>query len=117
MSLRLSRRAAVIASIAFAFAGGIAFAPAASASNVAWSVSVGGPGFAVSAGQPGYWHGYRGYGYGYGYARYRPWYRPVAPIVYAAPVVYPYAYAPRRVYVAPQPVYVPPVAPYYDYGR
>ncbi len=109
MTLRPSRRTAVIASIAAVLVIGAAFAPGASASNVAWGVSVGGPGFVVSAGQPGYWHGYRGYGY------YRPWHRPFAPIVYAPPpVVYPYA--PRPVYVAPRPVYVPRVAPYY-YGR
>jgi hypothetical protein len=113
MTLRPSRRTAVIASIAAVLVIGAAFAPSASASNVAWGVSVGGPGFVVSAGQPGYWHGYRGYGYGY----YRPWHRPFAPIVYAPPpVVYPYAYAPRPVYVAPRPVYVPRVAAYY-YGR
>ena len=118
MSLRISRRTVLAATLATALAGSVAFAPAASASNVAWSVSVGGPGFAVSAGQPGYWNGYRGYGvgYGYGYPRYRPWHRPVAPVVYSP--YYPYAYATPRVIVAPRPVYVePPVVDYYGYGR
>lgn len=108
-----SRRIAITTALAAALAVGIAFAPAASANNVAWSVSVGGPGFSVSAGQP-YWGGYRGYGYGYRYGYYRPWHR------LAAPVVYPYGYvAPRRAYVVPQPVYYPaPVVNYYGYyGR
>lgn len=108
-----SRRIAITTALAAALAGGIAFAPAASASNVAWSVSVGGPGFSVSAAQP-YWGGYRGYGYGYRYGYYRPWHRPVAP------VVYPYGYvAPRPAYVVPRPVYYPaPVVNYYGYyGR
>ena len=108
-----SRRIALIAALAATLAGGAAFAPGASANNVGWSVSVGGPGFAVSAGQP-YWGGYRGYGYGYGYGyHHRPWYRPVAP------VVYPYGYvAPAPVYV-PRPVYYgPPVVSYNGYyGR
>jgi hypothetical protein len=96
-----------------------AFAPAASAGNVAWNVSVGGPGFAVTAGQPGY---YGGHGY-YG-APYRPyhrvWYRPLAvpsPIVVApAPAAYPYyepapvVYAPRPVAVAPRPIVYAPRA-------
>ena len=117
MSLQRSRRAALVAATATILAGGIAFAPAATASNVAWSVSVGGPGFAVSAGQPGYWGGHRENGYGF--AHYRPWYRPVAPNVYPAPVDYSYGYvAPRAVVVAPRPVYVrPPVVDYYGYGR
>jgi hypothetical protein len=108
-----SRRIAVITALAAALAGGAAYAPAAAANNVAWSVSVGGPGFAVSAGQP-YWGGYRGYGYGYGYGYHRPWHRPVVP------VAYPYGYvAPRPVYVVPRPVYYPaPAFNYYGYyGR
>ena len=117
MSLRTSRRTAFVATLAAILAGSVAFAPAASASNVAWSVSVGGPGFVVSAGQPGYWGGYRGYGVGYGYPYYRPWYRPAAPVVYSAPVV-PYAYVAPRVYVAPRRVYTrPPGVAYYGYGR
>ena len=74
------------------------FSTAASAGgNVAWSVSVGAPGFAVSAGQPAY----------YG-APYRPYYRPhyyrPAPVAYR-PYYAPYrAYAPRPVYVAPPTV-------------
>jgi len=108
-----SRRIALMTALTAALAVGGAYAPAASANNVAWSVSVGGPGFAVSAGQP-YWGGYRGYGYGYRYGYYRPWYRPVAP------VVYPYGYvAPAPVYAVPRPVYYPaPVFNYYGYyGR
>jgi hypothetical protein len=109
-----SRRVALIAAVAAITAGGMTLAAPARAGNVAWSVSVGGPGFAVAAGQPGYWGGYRGYrGYGY----HRPWVRPYAPVVYAAPSVYPYAYvAPRPVVVAPPPVYVAPPVPY-GYGR
>lgn len=120
MSLRTSRRTALVATLAALFAGSLAFVPAASASNVAWSVSVGGPGYVVSAGQPGYWGGYRGYGVGYGYPyyrpHYRPYYRPVAPVVYSAPVL-PYAYAAPSAYIAPRPVYVQPPAAFYDYGR
>lgn len=95
------------------------FSSAASAgNNVAWSVSVGGPGFAVTAGQPAYGRGFVGRPY-YG-APYRPYYRPYyRPVVVAPPVVYPPyygpvvaplrypAYAPRVSY-APAPVYVRP---------
>ena len=107
MSLSL-RRTALVSALGATLAAGAAFAPAASANNVAWGVSVGGPGFVVSAGQPAYWGGYR---YGYGYHRH--WYRP-------APVVYPYGYVvPRPVYVAPPPVYYgPPVVSFNGYyGR
>jgi hypothetical protein len=127
----MSRRIAIATAVAAALAATTFFVPAASAGNVAWSVSIGGPGIAITAGQPGYWGGagYRG-GYGYGYrpyygGYYRPWYRPVVrpPIVYAPPL----AYAARVVasaavpapygvpaYVAPGRVYVP--APYGSYG-
>lgn len=84
-----------------------AFAPAASAGNVGWSVSVGVPGLAIAAGEPAYFGApYR--------PHFRPWYRPVVmapPVVYApyfapAPVYRPYRYvAPRAV------VYGAPVAP------
>ncbi len=90
-----------------------AFAPAASASNVGWSVSVGAPGIAITAGEPAYYGApYRPY--------YRPWYRPVVvapPVVYApyyAPVPAP-VYRPHRHY-APRPVvYGPPVVSPYRY--
>ncbi len=110
MSSDKSRSIALTIAIAGALGAGLVFAPAASASNVAWGVSIGGPGFAISAGQPAYWGGYRGYryGYGYGHGYYRP-YRPA--VVYPAPVYV----APRPVYVVPRPVYVAPPA-YYGYG-
>ncbi len=86
-----------------------AFAPAASANNVGWSVSVGVPGLAITAGEPTF--------YGAPYRpHYRPWYRPVVvapPAVYApvpAPIYRPYRhYAPRPV------VYVAPVVSPYRY--
>ena len=87
------------------------FAPAASAgSDVAWSLSFGGPGFGVNVAQPAY-GGYYG-------APYRPYYRPVvvAPPVYyrPAPVVYrPVVVAPRPVVVAPRPAYYAPAAVVY----
>jgi len=110
MSLHTSRRAVLATAAATLLAGGIAIAPAASANNVAWNVSIGGPGFAVSAGQPAYGYGFRGYGYGF--AHYRPWYRPVAQIVVAPPVIVPYRY------VAPRPLFTrPPAVAYYGYGR
>lgn len=72
---------------------------AAAGSNVAWSVSIGGPGFAVSAGQPVYGRAYYG-------GPYRPYYRPYyRPVVAAAPVYRPW-YAPVAV-AAPYPVYAP----------
>lgn len=133
----MTRRIARLATLAAVLAAGIALAPAASAGgNVAWSVSIGGPGYAINVGQPGYWGGGYGYG-GWGYGGYRPWVRP-APIAYAAPVyapplsysyvvpaavVYPYAapgpviapvYAPRRVHVR-GPVVRPPVVYYGPY--
>jgi hypothetical protein len=84
---------------------------ASAGNNVAWSVSIGGPGFAVAAGQPAYGRGYVGPAY-YG-APYRPYYRPYynpyyrpyyRPVVVAPPVVYRPYYAPV---VAPYPVYAP----------
>lgn len=102
--------------------------PAAAGSDVAWSVSVGGPGFAVTAGQP-YYGGAGQYGapyrpyYGPRYRpvvvapvpAYRPWYGPVTyyapPVVYAPRYVAPRYYAPR-----PYPVAVRPYAgPGYRY--
>jgi len=59
------KRIAAVTAAAAVLVGAAAFAPVASANNVAWSVSIGAPGVAVSAGYPGYWGGYR-YGYGYG---------------------------------------------------
>ncbi len=90
-----------------ALGAGLAVAPAASAGNVGWSVSIGGPGYAVSAGAPYWGPYYRPY-----YPAYSPYY---VPPVYAAPVVYapyrPYYYAPRVV-VASRPVYH---GPYYGH--
>lgn len=109
----MTRTSAAIA-VSAVFAATALFAPHASAGNVAWNVSVGGPGFAVSAGQPAYWGGgYRvGFGYPAAYGWHRHYYRPVVPaqIVYAPPVAVsvPYYVAPRRVY-APAPVVVRPV--------
>jgi hypothetical protein len=103
------RRILLASALVGTLGAGLALAPAASASNVAWSVSIGGPGYAVGVGAPGYWG-----------APYRPAYRPYYPAYYpyyAPPVVYP-AYAPyyrpyyRPVVVAPRPVYR---APYYRY--
>jgi hypothetical protein len=98
--------------------------PTAQAGNVAWGVSVGGPGLRVTAGQPGYYGGRGFYGAPYRPIA-RPYYRPnfrpyypatfraavVVPPVYFAPppVAYPYyppapaIYAPRRVLYPPQP--------------
>ncbi len=90
---------------AAAIAGGLAFAAPAHA-GTAWSISIGGPGYAVAAG-PAYYYG-----------PYRHWHRayvpaPVyaAPVVLAPPVVYraPVVYAPRVVYAAPRVVYPAPV--------
>jgi len=126
------RHLATTAALAATFAAGLALAPAATAGNVGWNVSIGGPGFAISAGEPGYAYGRYGhghaYGHGYGYGPVvRPYYRPFypayvaplaypAPIVYPAPVVYRAPYAPRRIVVA-APLLPPPrvVAPYGGY--
>src|SRR6185436_13237508 len=92
----MNRTKMLVAALGTAAVGAAAmFSTAASAGgNVAWSVSVGAPGFAVSAGQPGY----------YG-APYRPYYRPH--YYRPAPVAYRPYYAPYRAY-APRPVYVAP---------
>lgn len=97
-----------------------ALVPTAQAGNVAWGVSVGGPGFQVSAGQPGYYGGGGYYGAPYRPMA-RPYYRPYYPATFRAavvvpplffappPVAYPYylpapaVYAPRRVIYAPPP--------------
>jgi len=87
-----------------------AFASGAHAGNVAWGISVGGPGFSVAAGQPG-WSGGRAW-FGpplrpFAPVIYRPWLRPApifVPIAFApAPVVVPWV-TPRRVIVVRQPV-------------
>lgn len=103
------RRILFTAGLVGTLAAGLAVAPAASASNVGWSVSIGAPGFAISAGEPYYGRGYyRPYSYYRPYPYYRPHWRPayVAPrVVYPAPVYYP---APA--YVAPGPYYYGPGA-------
>ena len=105
----MSRRILLASALAGTLAVGLAAAPAASAGNVGWSVSIGAPGVVVNAGAPayGYWGpGYRPYYRPY-YPRYRPVYVP-PPVVYPAPVYYaPY----RPVVVAPRPYYGP--GPYY----
>jgi hypothetical protein len=68
------------------------YAPAASADRVGFSLSVGGPGYAVSVGN---------YGYGY-YDHWRP-----APVVVAPYAPYYGTYYPRPVVVAPPVVYRP----------
>jgi hypothetical protein len=101
------KRSKMLVAVGAALVGATAlFSTAASAGgNVAWSVSIGGPGFAVSAGQPYYGAPYRPYYKPYytpNYYRpvpvYRPYYRP-----YYAPR--PVVYAPPRVVVAPTPYY------------
>lgn len=102
------------AAMGTALAGAAALLPATASAggNVAWSVSVGGPGFAVSAGQPGWGYGapYRPYyrpGY---YAPYRPYYYRPAPVVYR-PYYAPRVIAPAPVVVAPPVVYTQPYYP------
>jgi len=123
----MNRRILSTVAVCSALLAATAFVPTAHAGNVAWSVSVGGPGFAVSAGQPGYYGG-RGY-YGAPYLRpiarpyYRPWYGAavvVPPVAYVRPrVIYPY-YAPAPVAYAPRGmIYAQPYAngyPYYAPG-
>jgi len=113
----MDRRKLVVLALSGALVAATAFIPAAQASNVAWSVSVGGPGFAVSAGEPAF---YGGYGYG---APYRPYYRPWhRPAVVVPPVAYPYyapapvVYAPRPIIYAPRPVYYAPRVAYANPG-
>jgi len=79
-------RRSFLAAGAVALAAGLAIATPAVARDVHWSVSIGGPGYAISAGVPYY-----------GYPAYAP-----APVYVAPPVVYP-----APVYVAPPVVYRP----------
>ena len=86
------------------------FVPTAQAGNVAWGVSVGGPGFSVSAGQPGYYGGRSFYGAPY-YQVARPFYRPAyrvpfvaPPVAYSYYVSAPIVYAPRPVFHSQRPV-------------
>ena len=74
----------------------------AAANNVAWSVSVGGPGFAVNAGQPAF-----GPAFGPGF---RPGFRPfvVRPFAFRPVVVARPAWVARPVFVAAPPVYFAP---------
>ena len=91
MRLRTSLATAVGA---LGLAAAAFYAPAASADRVGFSVSVGGPGYALSVGN---------YGYGYGYYDY---WRP-APVVVAPYAPYYRPYYPRPVVVAPPVVYRP----------
>jgi hypothetical protein len=100
------RRFALAGFAAAALVACAAFAPAATAGNVAWSVTLGAPGVAVSAGAPGYgaWGG--------------PYYGPAAPIRYAASIaiVPPVAY-PHGPYVAVARPYLYPRYRPYVYGH
>jgi len=94
----MNRKFLVASALAGTLAIGLAAAPAASASNVGWSVSIGGPGYAVGVGAPAY--------YGPSYYGYAPAPAYVAPpVVYSAPVVYPAPYYYSGVYVAPRVAY------------
>lgn len=109
-------RTRVFAAAATALIGAAALFPsvASAGGNVAWSVSVGGPGFAVTAGEPGF----VGAPYvPYHRPHFRPYYRPfvIAPRVafrpWYGPVVSPVPYrahAPRLVAYGPPPVVVAP---------
>jgi hypothetical protein len=83
------RRLALPGRAAAALCAGSAFALPAFAGNVAWNVSVGGPGFSVGVGQPA-WAGWGGPSF----RSFAP--APVAvalvpPVVYGAPVIVPVA--------------------------
>ncbi|MEP7327903.1 MAG: hypothetical protein ABI777_01735 [Betaproteobacteria bacterium] len=100
--------------IAIALAGAAFALPSVHASNVAWNVSVGGPGFAINAGQPGFRPAIRPAFV----PVYRPFVRPVPlrpvgwrPYVVARPGWAPYVVVrPTPVFIAPQSVvYAPPV--------
>ena len=97
---------------ALALCGGLlpaAFVSSAAASNVAWGVSVGGPGFSVAVGQPGL-YGTRGFYRAPFFPLARPHFRPVyravlvasppAPFALAAPA--PLVFAPRHLFLVPQ---------------
>ena len=98
----MKRPLTLAAALGAAFVAAAVLSPAAAhAGNVAWSVAIGGPGFAVSAGQPGFvgapWAG----------APFRPHWRPAfRPVVVAPPVVVSPWYAPIALPV-PAPVFVP----------
>lgn len=102
------------------FAAALAVLPAA-ASDVAWSVSIGGPGYAFNVGAPAVWGYAPPHRHGPNRPHYRPGHRPwpvpafAPPIVYpvpVAPLLYPIVYAP----VPPLRVLAPRVvvpAPYF----
>jgi hypothetical protein len=98
MNRRIATAVALCSTLCAATA---ALVPTAHAGNVAWGVSVGGPGFSVSAGQPGYYGGRGHYRAPY-LPIARPYYRPrfpaaYRPQIYAPPVAYPY-FAPAAIY-------------------
>lgn len=106
MNRSVIRRSAILLGLCGGLLAATAITPMAQAGNVAWGVSVGGPGFSVTAGQPGFVR-----------APVRPFVRPwVRPAFWAAPraVVVtspwliapaPVVLAPRRVVLAPRPVF------------
>lgn len=104
----MNRRIVMTTALCTSLLAASAFAvPTAQAGNVAWGVSIGGPGFSVVAGQPGFYGGrvvYRAPFVPVARPYWRPYYRPFAPHVYRPAVVV------SRVYVAP-PVSYPYYAP------
>jgi len=91
---------------AVTLAVGLLAATGASASGVAWSVSIGAPGVAVNVGAPGHWgHGYPVYR-GAGWVR--PWVRPAV----AAPLWLPPPYPVAAYPIARYPLSAYPVAAY-----
>ena len=107
----------VIAIAAAAAVAGIAYSVPAAAGNVAWNVTVGGPGFAVSAGQPGFGVGFAtapaivgpvGWGPGVRPARrhWGPRFAPAPVVFHPAPVWGPAFVAPAFAPVA-TPVFLP----------
>ena len=116
-------RNSILALASTTLLGAAALFPTAAAAggNVAWSVSVGGPGFGVTAGQPGnagapyrpyYRPHFRPYYRSVVIAppvAWRPWYAPVVgPVPYGAYAPQPVVHGPAPVVVAPRPYVVAP---------
>jgi hypothetical protein len=103
----MTRPLAVTAAIVATLGGCLLQAGSASAERVAWSLSVGGPGYVVNVGQPGFWGGGAAvYGPRHPGA-WRAWHRPAFapvrpwPVAYAAPLPQPVVYLAPVGYPAP----------------
>jgi len=112
----MTLRTALSSLSAAGLAAALAYAPAATAGNVGFNLTVGAPGYAFSVGNQGYGFGYHAPAYGprVHHIPYAPAYRPYESFYYAPVASTPY-FVPAPVIVRPAPVVVRPLPVYRPY--